>query len=328
MPVAGVAARVIDPDNPPVYRLADLVSEDAAFLGLAAGQPWGDQALTLEIAGGPYAFTGLSASLRQETAARFAPMVPVFPAVRPGALATSVRRVDPGIFRPSIDPHFPFELGQAFSHERVRLAGFRLVAELLYGEPSTGALGVARGADLIGMGDLENYLRVLVAYRLLAQGGVLLHSAGIATGAGAYLFIGRSGAGKTTLSTAALRAGLDVLSDDMNAVARDTPPRVHKLPFAGTLGQRIGDCGVYPLRAICWLHKGERLACAPLSGASAASRLAVCAPYVNIDPLRADSLLQTLECLAGTVPMLSLTFPREVDIGLLLDMVGDRVDTA
>ena len=322
LPLPDAAPANVAEDDAPVYRMADLLEEPAMLGRIETALPWGDAGLTLEIPGGPYAFTGLDAVSQGAVLERFTPAVPVTPTVLPGAILTDVRRVDPQVFRPVLDPLWAFELALSSRPDGIDLAGWRLVARLGLAGGLRGLLGVARAADLIGMGDLENYLRFLAAYSLLLRGGLLMHSACVVHRGEAYLFAGRSGAGKTTISTLALEAGMEVLSDDMNALTPGTPPQVHKLPFAGTLGQRITDVGVYPLRAVCWLRKGDVVRCEPTSPAQAISRLAVCAPYVNTDPFRAERLLESLEKLVVTVPVLTLTFPRGADVLPIIEQIG------
>jgi hypothetical protein len=118
---------------------------------------------------------------------------------------------------------------------------------------------------------------------------------------------------------------LQVLSDDMNALMSPARPRACMLPFSGTLGQQpITGSASYPLRAVCWLSKGERVICKPMTSARALSRLVVCAPYLNTDPFRADRLLESLDRLGVNVPVLSLTFPREADFLLILERLESQ----
>lgn len=99
-------------------------------------------------------------------------------------------------------------------------------------EGLAGRLRVARGEDFsvdlapagAGAGwaradvySLDNLLRVAVAASLLRRGGLLLHAAGIQVGRRAWVFPGRSGRGKSTLSALAGRGR--VLSDELTAVA-------------------------------------------------------------------------------------------------------------
>ena len=313
-------AAPIDPI--PAYRADDFLRDISAPSLLESAEPWGGAALTLDIPGGPYGFTGLDSVSQREAIRRFSPVVSVSSAVEPGSLPTVVRRLDPRVFRPVPDDLFAFELTQTNRPEGIDLLGWRLVARLGLAGGLRGTLGVARSADLIGMGELENYLRFLAAYSLLEGGGLLMHSACVLYRGEAYLFLGRSGAGKTTLSTLALEAGMQVLSDDMNALMPGAPPSVHKLPFAGTLGQSADDAGAHPVRAICWLVKGQRVACSPMAASVALARVAACAPYVNTDPFRAGRLLESLESLVVKVPVLTLTFPRRADVLRIIEQVG------
>lgn len=317
---ADAPAVPIDPI--PAYRAEDFLRDRSAPSRLASAEPWGEAALTLDIAGGPYAFTGLDPASQRAAIRRFSPVVRVSSAVEPGSLPTDVRRLDPAVFRPVPHPLFAFELTQTNRPDGIDLLGWRLVARLGLAGGLSGTLGLARSADLIGMGELENYLRFLAAYSLLGSGGLLMHSACVLHRREAYLFLGRSGAGKTTLSSLALEAGMQVLSDDMNALMPGTPPSVHRLPFAGTLGQSAGDAGVHPVRAICWLVKGQRVACAPMAASVALARVAACAPYVNTDPFRAARLLDALASLVVKVPVLTLTFPRRADVLRIIEQIG------
>ena len=65
---------------------------------------------------------------------------------------------------------------------------------------SRSKLGVAQERDIANLGVIDNFLRVLVAYRALALDGVMLHSAGLVFDGRAFVFPGCSNAGKTTLT--------------------------------------------------------------------------------------------------------------------------------
>jgi len=65
---------------------------------------------------------------------------------------------------------------------------------------------------------LEAVVRILLAESLLAREGLLLHSVGIAAANRSSVFVGESGAGKTTLGALCREAGLVYLSDELVAV--------------------------------------------------------------------------------------------------------------
>ncbi|MCU0788543.1 MAG: hypothetical protein MUC91_10205, partial [Verrucomicrobia bacterium] len=106
-------------------------------------------------------------------------------------------------------------------------------------EPAAARLCVVREEELPQPVVLENFLRILLAHRVLGFGGMLLHSAGLVVGGRALLFVGRSNAGKTTLSRKADAAGARVLSDDINLVLPAADGyAVHSVPFTGEFRRR------------------------------------------------------------------------------------------
>lgn len=151
------------------------------------------------------------------------------------------------------------------------------------------------GEEFLGV--VENHLRVLTAYHLLTRDGLLLHSSGVVEGEAAYLFLGRSGAGKTTVARLSQAGGRDVLSDDMNAVvAAGAKPRVLPVPFAGELEPtpRGRALEKLPLAALLRLRKGRRHHLQTLSPSEGMATLTACSPFVNRDPHRQERLLDNV----------------------------------
>ena len=145
-----------------------------------------------------------------------------------------------------------YTLDQDHAESSVRIAGLRLMARLDWAPELKGALWTPEIAGEEWTSVLENYLRLLVAYRLLAEGGVLLHSAGVSDGRSAWLLLGPSGAGKTTASRLCLAAGAEVLSDDLNAARFPDGgggPVVARLPFTALGWLPIGVVVAVILRA-------------------------------------------------------------------------------
>jgi hypothetical protein len=175
---------------------------------------------------------------------------------------------------------------------------------------------VAEGEEFLGV--VENHLRLVVAYHLLAMGGVLLHSSGLVhrESQGAHLFLGPSGAGKTTVARLGRERGLAVLSDDMNAVlptGDGTGATVCRVPFAGD--PTLTDPGIspedrLPLRTLARLRQGRASRLSTLEPAAALAALAACAPFVNRDPHRQVALLENLAALQRAVPPVELEFPK------------------
>ncbi len=286
---------------------AAFLREPDLFPARRSGERWGGESVTIDFAAGPYRFEGLSpqqaATVRERfrdriTAAgedRSATTTPVF-----RAAATDFVEIDPRGWEWTLDlDHQP---------DAVRMAGRGFVARLDWRPELAGALWTAVEGPLF-QELFENYFRILAAYRLAERGGALLHSAGIVDDGEAFVFFGRSGAGKSTISRLALGAGRLVLSDDLNAVcSADRRAVVEKVPFAGDLGRTSTPSESYPLRALLALEKGAESDLRPVSSGRTLAALLASAPYLNRDPHRLELLTANLERLIGDVETGVLTF--------------------
>ncbi|HEV8581345.1 MAG TPA: hypothetical protein VGX68_19945 [Thermoanaerobaculia bacterium] len=275
------------------------------FPGRRSGEAWGGRSVTLDVAGGPYLFTGLSAAQEEAVHGKFAGLCCETPAE--GAVATGVFRAPAADFLEFDLRGWEYALDMEHSPNSVLLAGLRLMARLDWTPALSGGLWTSEAAGEEWTSVFENYLRVLTAYRLLEEGGAVLHSAGISDGTSAWLLLGPSGAGKTTSSRLCLAQGGMVLSDDLNAVL-PSGPRVVRLPFTGDLGERSGGPASYPLAAVLRLVQGPEDHLRAVSPAAALAGLVAAAPFVNRDPWRREMLLGLLERLARSVPSYELTF--------------------
>jgi hypothetical protein len=177
----------------------------------------------------------------------------------------------------------------------------------------------------------ENYLRILAAYAILLRGGLLLHSAGFVVDGAAYLFLGRSGAGKTTVTRMALAAGAKILSDDINIVvpASDGGFAAGAVPFAGELGhESLEQSGRYPLKGLYWLEKSPVLGCENIAAAGQLAKLLACCPVVNADPHQLDRILGTGALLLNNTPMRLLRFRRDEAFSELRKILCGHGDSA
>lgn len=314
------------------FGVACLADPDS-FPSDVSGEAWGDLAVAIDLPGGPYWFLGLETTQAGLLHRVFAD--------RASTVDASTLDAADGVHRDVvITQMLRAERTSFLDFERVdwkilidvdyRLDGLRLAAHDWMGriswrgpfdDPSTsppfsGALWtpLTEGSAFTDL--FENYFRILVAYRLLATGGLLLHSAGVADGSGGYVFPGASGNGKSTLSKISRREGRLVLSDDGNALSLDhdaegaTRVWVEALPFGGEMRERPKPRGRFPLRRISALRKGPENGLQPLSRASATSLLLGCSPFVNGDPHQTSRLLETIDTLLAHVPTSTLTFTK------------------
>ena len=278
------------------------------FPGRHGGEPWGDRRVVLDVAGGPYLFSGLSATQEDAVRHKFAALCGGTAAG--GKVPTRVFRAPRSDFLDFDVRGWEYTLDMDHSPAAVRLAGLRLMARLDWAPALGGGLWTPEEqGEEWASSVFENYLRVLAAYRLLEENGAVLHSAGVTDGASAWMLLGPSGAGKTTSSRLCLEQGGSVLSDDLNAVLLPREgPRLVRLPFTGDLGERSGGAPSYPLAAVLRLVKGTEDRLQPLSPAAALAALVAAAPFVNQDPWRREALLGILERLARSVPAYELVF--------------------
>ncbi len=289
------------------------------FPGRHGGETWGEAAFAVDCAGGPYVFRGLRPEQAAGLVRRF------------GASSLAHRRCEPAVevrvFRAAVEDFRRFDL-RGFENrldldhgpETVRMAGLDLMARLDR-RPLRASLWTCATEGETFRGAAENLLRVVVAYRLLELGGVLLHSAallGPSPYAEVHLFAGPSGAGKSTLARLGVEAGLRPLSDDLNAVLPAAGGfAVAPLPFTGDLAPPPPG-PLRPLASIARLRKGVENRREPLAAGAALATLAACSPYVNGDAQRLDDLLTALERLVAAVPGWTLTFRRDGGFHALL----------
>lgn len=300
--------------------MTEFLREPALFPARIAGEPWGDAACELELAGERYRIEGLSTSQHEGLRERYASRMQ-----SPSNAATVLR-----IFRApasdfvDIDTRgWEYSADIDWSDDGFTLRGLRVMARA--GSDRAGIwTSVEEPGEFSGV--VENVLRPMLAARLLANGGLLVHSAAI----DGRLFAGRSGAGKSTIARLGLDAGLPVLSDDLNALVQDAHGFViAPLPFTGDLEPGdISDVRA-PLRAVLALEKGDREEVRPMSLAETVSLLVRCAPYVNQDPRRTPLLLdRASEIAASGIRRGVLTFRREGQVWPILEKDSHARDHA
>ena len=289
------------------------------FPARGSGEPWDGRSLLIDFIGGPYRFSGLNETQIRAIQERFGERCRIDDNIEP-AVETAVYRVPEDEFRTFDTRGWEMRIDFDYQPNAIRMAGLRFMARITLAPAIQAAFWTPDDADFIATSAFENLFRIIVAYRIVELGGVLLHSAGVADETGAWLFIGRSNAGKTTLSRQSLEAGLTVLSDDMNAVFPNGAGFVtEQLPFAGDLGQTPGSGRRYPVRAIYHLEKGDHNAIAPVAGPDRLAKLVACAPFINTNPHVYSTLLGNLDTIRRAVPGAKLTFRLEGGFERLLE---------
>jgi hypothetical protein len=152
---------------------------------------------------------------------------------------------------------------------------------------------------------LQNAVRVAVAWHLAATGsGVLLHAAAVADGDRAVVFVGPSGAGKTTV--VGLSAPRAVLADDV-ALVTTTGGRtlVHETPLWAQPGlpHRAPPGTSLPMGALVRLRIARSHSIEALSPAAARAAVLAHAPFLAPAPGAAADL--------GGIPAAILSFAQD-----------------
>jgi len=150
--------------------------------------------------------------------------------------------------------------------------------------------------------------QILLMSGLACEGGVVLHGAGLARARNGWAFVGRSGAGKTTLARILDRnGGGRLLSDDRLIVRKARKGfRMYGTPWPGE-GRYAVNSGT-ALRALFFLVKSRRNRIVALRRGEAVQRLlpAVSVPWYDTD--LASAVLATCEQLVTDLPAYDLHF--------------------
>ena len=210
----------------------------------------------------------------------------------------------------------------------IELTGINFQARVpLYPAGEPGWLGVAQAQQLVQPIVIENFLRVFTAHQALRRGGVVLHSAGLVVEGRAFLFAGRSGAGKTTLTRKGHATGAGVLSDDINLVLPAAAGyEAHAVPFTGEFGRTLAHPGAraaYPVAGVVLLDRGDRLGTDRVSPSTAIARLLAACPFVNMEAATSAPLFDALTGLVAGLPVIALRCRRDDGFDDIMRAVND-----
>ncbi|HDH08434.1 MAG TPA: hypothetical protein ENG96_03015 [Gammaproteobacteria bacterium] len=271
----------------------------------------GGKSILIDLVGGPYRFTGLSKIQHKAILERFGELCITDSPQKKNVVVTRVFHAPGQEFKIVDTRGWEMEIDFDFAPDYLNMAGLRFMARIEFEPLISAAFWTPDEENILNTSAFENLFRTIVAYRIVELGGLLLHSAGMTDGKQAWLFIGRSNAGKSTISRLGLNAGLSVLSDDMNAVFPNKNGDgfvTEQLPFAGDLGQTTGTRSHYPVHGIYQLKKGKNNQLDEVSPSDRLAMMMVCAPFINTNPYHYGKLLTNLSHLRDQVPGVQLTF--------------------
>jgi len=166
--------------------------------------------------------------------------------------------------------------------------------------------------DVLDLNPLDYPLDEVVVANLLGRGrGVELHSCGIIDRNGrGHLFVGVSGAGKTTTARLWADDAAGIVSDD-RVIVREQDGVMHMFgtPWHGEA--ELSMAAGVPLAGVYLLVQSDSNALQPLSHATAVARLFRCTFPLFHDGEALEFTLSFLARLAGKVPVRELLFTRD-----------------
>ena len=153
---------------------------------------------------------------------------------------------------------------------------------------------------------LDSLLRILLSFVLLPRRGFLLHAASVVRDGRAYVFVGRSGAGKSTV--ASLSPPGSVLTDEISLLRfSDGHWHAHGTPFWGEF-RAAGMNQRYPVAGIYLLSQDQKDRIEPLSTKDIVKALLPCVLFFTSRKAAHEVLFQMLLYLAKQIPCYRLSF--------------------
>ena len=167
--------------------------------------------------------------------------------------------------------------------------------------------------------------QILMMNYLALIGGVLVHAAGWHMNDSGWMFAGKSGAGKSTISNLIVeQTGATFLSDDRIVVRKiGSDFLMYGTPWPGDAGYAVNES--VPLKGIFFLSKGAQNDIKRLTISDAIARLM---PVVSIpwyDREKVALMMDFCDALMGCIPMYELTFvPDTAAVDMLVHFVSEQ----
>jgi hypothetical protein len=164
---------------------------------------------------------------------------------------------------------------------------------------------------------IDSVLRIVHSLVLAQQGGFLLHSASAIRNGKAFLFMGVSGAGKTTISSLA-PANVALLTDEISYVRPQNAQYIaFGTPFTGELA-KVGENVSAPIAAAYLLGKGPENRIEPVERGEAARALLANTLFFANDQELVQAVFDSALHFVETVPVSKLTFVPDARVWELI----------
>jgi hypothetical protein len=189
---------------------------------------------------------------------------------------------------------------------------------LSYGEKGSVHLASGEGSLILRpAARIENFLRVLYAWRCIEHQALLVHSSGVLRGDRAVVFFGPSGSGKTTISR--LAAHHTILSDDLVILKRTNGLySAYGVPFRGEAVEFPPINAQGKVRGLFRLRKGTEHRITSLKASRGFSELVASVPFVLKGEM-VGAVLAIAHDIVGAVPVGELYFHRDEGFWRVID---------
>lgn len=160
---------------------------------------------------------------------------------------------------------------------------------------------------------LNPIVEVCLLTRLAREGGLLLHSAGVLSLTGGYIFTGASGAGKSTLSELFDTSGAFVLSDERMIIRKNGEAFViHGTPWVGSGAYAKNESGL--LTELFCISHGPQHQIERLPPSAVLARILPQCFLPHWDRTAMESTLAFLSDLIAHIPCQRLAFAKHPDV--------------
>lgn len=229
-------------------------------------------------------------------------------------------RVHPVVVHPSPKPQFkarlqiPEEYRIDFVEQGDYLSFYAYYAAArLHLGSGTAVAALGSGAEPHLPGEVENLLRILSSALLVGDEAFLLHSSAVVTPEGALVFVGHSGAGKSTSALMFQEAGHPVLSDDLNILCRRNGRwEVQASPFLSEVKRVLP--GRHPIRTLFFLFQDRDNFIVEPPAASRMAYIYSNLVVVNGIPGLCPEIFNLLGDLTRSVPVRGLHFKKDKEL--------------
>jgi hypothetical protein len=172
----------------------------------------------------------------------------------------------------------------------------------------------------VSLPDIEYFIRILLSFGLFLKGGFLLHSSGIVHNGKAYIFFGKSGAGKSTVAWI-MREKL-ILSDDLVAIL-PLPQTIlaYSTPFWNPGWDQHPPQHV-ELAGFFQLFQSKRLHLERINTAAAVAALIANIPILPQEPTLCTALFDIVNTVIARVETYNLYFTPDREFWKILPGTG------